>query len=99
MLRIHCPVCGVDGDETDFHYGGEAHIARPATHYPESVGDEPHRDYLFMRKNPKGLHFERWLCARGCGKWFHAARDTVTLEFRAYYGITEKAPELSGDAS
>ena len=41
------------------------------------------RDYLFMRRNPKGLHFERWRCDRGCGKWFHAARDTVTMEFKA----------------
>ncbi len=37
-----------------------------------------------MRRNPKGLHFERWRCDRGCGKWFHAARDTMTMEFKAY---------------
>ncbi len=41
---------------------------------------------------PKGLHFERWRCDRGCGKWFHAARDTVTMEFKAFYGITELPP-------
>jgi sarcosine oxidase, subunit delta len=99
MLVIHCPVCGVEGDETDFHYGGEAHIVRPATHDPESVTDEAQRDYLFIRKNPRGLHFERWMCARGCGKWFHAARDTMTLEFKAYYGITEKAPEIAGEST
>ena len=39
-----------------------------------------------------GLHFERWRCDRGCGKWFHAARDTVTMEFKAFYGITELPP-------
>ena len=50
------------------------------------------RDYLFIRHNPKGLHFERWRCDRGCGKWFHAARDTVTMEFKAFYGITELPP-------
>ncbi len=27
-------------------------------------------DYLFMRENPKGVHFERWRHAYGCGKWF-----------------------------
>ena len=92
MLTIRCPVCGVEGDETDFHYGHEAHIARPATGDPDNITDAMQRDYLFMRRNPKGLHFERWRCDRGCGKWFHAARDTMTMEFRAFYGITEKPP-------
>ena len=45
-----------------------------------------------MRKNPKGVHFERWRHQNGCGKWFHAARDTVTMEFKAFYGITELPP-------
>jgi sarcosine oxidase, subunit delta len=89
MLLVHCPVCGAEGDETDFHYGGEAHLRRPATHDPAHVSDAEQRDYLFMRRNPKGLHFERWRCDRGCGKWFHAVRDTVTMEFKATYGITE----------
>ena len=63
---------------------------RPAI--PDNISDEAQRDYLFMRRNPKGLHFERWRCDRGCGKWFHAARDTVTMEFKAFYGITELPP-------
>ncbi len=92
MLTIHCPVCGVEGDETDFHCGGQAHIARPATTDPHDITDEQQRDYLFMRFNPRGLHFERWRCDRGCGKWFHAARDTNSLNFKAYYGITELPP-------
>ena len=77
MLRIKCPVCSVEGEETDFHYGHEAHIARPATSDPDNISDAQQADYLFMRRNPKGLHFERWRCDRGCGKWFHAARDTI----------------------
>jgi sarcosine oxidase, subunit delta len=93
MLTLTCPICGVEGDETDFHCGGEAHIRRPSTHDPASVTDEQQRDYLFMRRNPKGLHFERWRCDRGCGKWFHAARDTVTQEFKAFYRATELPPK------
>ena len=58
---------------------------RPATTDPVNITDEQQRDYLFIRHNPKGLHFERWRCDRGCGKWFHAARDTVTMEFKAFY--------------
>lgn len=98
MLLITCPVCGVEGDETEFHAGGEAHIKRPATTDPENVSDEAQRDYLYMRKNPRGLHFERWMCARGCGKWFHAARDTVTMEFKAFYGARDPEPDLEAAA-
>ena len=86
MIVVTCPVCGIKGDETDFHYGGQAHVRRPATTDPVNITDEEQRDYLFIRHNPKGLHFERWRCDRGCGKWFHAARDTVTLDFKAFYG-------------
>ena len=57
MLIVHCPVCGAEGDETDFHYGGEAHIRRPATHDPANVSDAEQRDYLFMRRNPEGPAF------------------------------------------
>ncbi len=89
MLLVTCPVCNATGDETDFHFGGQAHVARPATTDPTNITDQQQRDYLFIRHNPKGLHFERLRCDRGCGKWFHAARDTVTLEFKAFYGITE----------
>lgn len=95
MLLIKCPVCGVEGDETEFSYGGEGHIARPASDDPNTVSDDEQRDYLFVRKNPAGVHFERWLCARGCGKWFHAARDTLTLEFKSYYAITDPLPSLA----
>ena len=93
MLLIRCPVCAVHGDETDFHCGGQAHIRRPASHDPDNISDEEQRDYLYIRINPRGLHFERWRCDRGCGKWFHAARDTRTMAFRAFYGITELPPK------
>ncbi len=29
MLLVHCPVCGAEGDETDFHGGGQAHVQPP----------------------------------------------------------------------
>ncbi len=99
MLVVTCPVCGAKGDETDFHWGGQAHVARPATADAGSITDSQQRDYLFVRHNPKGLHFERIRCDRGCGKWFHAARDTVTMEFKAFYGVTELPPaELQAQA-
>ncbi|MCG8447507.1 MAG: sarcosine oxidase subunit delta [Hyphomicrobiales bacterium] len=92
MLLLICPVCGAEGDETDFQYGGEAHIARPASSTPEAVSEADQYAYLHVRANPKGLHHEQWLCARGCGKWFNATRDTVTMEFKAFYKMGEKPP-------
>ena len=43
-------------------------------------------------ENPRGPHHERWRCDRGCGKWFNAIRDTLTMEFLATYGIREEPP-------
>jgi len=59
------------------------------------VSDDAQRDYLYVRKNPRGLHAERWLCERGCGKWFHALRDTVTMVISKTYLITDKMPSLT----
>ncbi|MEY3082880.1 MAG: hypothetical protein RJA94_2865, partial [Pseudomonadota bacterium] len=64
MLVVKCPVCGAEGDETDFHAAGQAHVRRPATTDPAHVTDEEQSNYLFIRINPKGLHFERWRCDR-----------------------------------
>ena len=90
MLTLQCPYCGVQADETELHAGGEAHLKR------ETVGstDNDFEDYLFMRENPKGVHFERWRHVYGCGKWFHAARDTMTLEvFGTYTAQTSTVPQ------
>jgi heterotetrameric sarcosine oxidase delta subunit len=50
-----------------------------------------------MRKNPKGLHNERWFHAHGCRRWFHVVRSTVSHEILKVYGITEPPPALDGD--
>ena len=47
---------------------------------------------MFSRKNPKGVHFERWRHAYGCGKWFLAARCTATLEVFGTYPAQTKEP-------
>ena len=54
MLLIYCPHCREHREEEEFSYGGEAHIARPLA--PESLTDEEWGDYLFFRKNPRGIH-------------------------------------------
>lgn len=88
MLMLHCPYCGVDVDETELTPGGAAHLTRFG---PES-NDDAFEAYLFLRDNPKGVHFERWRHSYGCGKWFIAARCTVTLEVFGTYKAQCKAP-------
>ena len=89
MLRIPCPWCGVR-DETEFHYGGQAHITRPERQ--EELADAEWADYLFMRDNPKGGFAERWVHEAGCRRWFNVQRHTVTHEILAVYRIGEPPP-------
>ena len=90
MLILECPNCGVMADETELSAGGEAHLKR----FGPGSSDEEFEGYLFHRANPKGVHFERWRHANGCGKWFHAARCTQTLEvFATYTAQTSTIPD------
>jgi sarcosine oxidase subunit delta len=88
VLLLTCPCCGVEAEETEFAAGGQAHLKRMG---PGS-SDADFRDYLFERTNPRGVHFERWRHAYGCGKWFHVARDTMTLEVFGSYPAQTTAP-------
>ena len=92
MLLIECPWCGPRA-EIEFSCGGEAHIARPAD--PGSLSDEAWADYLFMRKNIRGLHREQWNHSSGCRRWFNVERDTVTYRINAVYRMGQNAPEAS----
>ena len=90
MLILTCPYCGQKSEETEFHGGGEAHLKR----FGPGSSDEDFQEYLFVRENPKGVHFERWRHIYGCGKWFHAARCSVTLEvFGTYLAQTFEPPK------
>jgi sarcosine oxidase subunit delta len=83
MLLIHCPYCDKTLPELEFAYAGEAHIARPAD--PSALSDEEWRDYLFIRTNRRGLHFERWRHIHGCARFFNAVRETVSDRFLTTY--------------
>ena len=90
MLVFKCPYCGVEADETELNPGGEAHLKR----FGPGSSDEELEGYLFNRENAKGVHFERWRHVYGCGKWFHAARCTATLEvFGTYSAQTFEPPK------
>lgn len=93
MLLIHCPYCDEDLPELEFTYAGEAHITRPED--PSALSDEEWRDHLFIRSNPRGVHFERWRHTHGCARFFNAARDTVTDKFLLTYKPGK--PQPSGE--
>jgi sarcosine oxidase subunit delta len=91
MLLISCPNCG-PRSESEFSYGGEAHIARPEE--TEKLDDAAWADYVFMRANTKGVFLERWMHAHGCRRWFNVARDTVSYKILAIYEMGEEPPKL-----
>ncbi|MDX2204421.1 MAG: sarcosine oxidase subunit delta [Hyphomicrobiaceae bacterium] len=93
MLLIHCPYCDMARPETEFRYAGEAHIARPLD--PGAQSDAEWARYLYMRSNPKGLHFERWHHVHGCWRFFNAARDTVSDRILATYKAGEARPDVA----
>ncbi|MFB2531167.1 sarcosine oxidase subunit delta [Paracoccus sp. p4-l81] len=88
MLVLTCPYCGVKACETELTPGGEAHLKR----FGPGSSDADFESYMFDRANPRGLHFERWRHSYGCGKWFLAARDTVTLQVFGTYPAQTSAP-------
>ena len=92
MLLIHCPHCG-PRDETEFHYGGQAHVPYPED--PHALSDEEWAQYLFYRDNDRGAYAERWSHSAGCRKWFNAVRDTVTYEFTSIYPMGTPRPDTT----
>lgn len=95
MLHIYCPYCAEYREEEEFHPKGEAHIIRPED--PEACTDEEWGDYLFFRKNPKGIHHERWVHAAGCRKFFNVTRDTVSYEILEVYK-TGELPSVTAES-
>ena len=93
MLLIACPYCG-ERPEIEFSYGGQAHLARPAD--AGALSDQEWADYLYMRRNRKGVHAERWYHVHGCGRFFNALRDTTTDHFLATYRVGEAPPATQG---
>ena len=96
MLLIYCPYCQEERSELEFRGAGDAHIARPTD--IASISDEAFEEYFFLRDNPKGLIFERWRHMHGCGRFFNAARDTISDKFIKTYKAGEPKPEIGAAA-
>ena len=91
MFLIHCPWCGAR-DQSEFSCHGEAHIVRPPN--PEQLSEPAWGDYVFFRKNPKGIHHERWVHSHGCRRWFNVVRDTRNDRIHATYQPGDPIPEV-----
>lgn len=96
MLLIRCPYCEKDLPEVEFRHAGEAHLVRPSN--ITEISDEEFEAYFFLRQNPKGIVFERWRHIHGCGRFFNAARDTVSDKFLTTYKAGEPKPALGESA-
>jgi heterotetrameric sarcosine oxidase delta subunit len=92
MMLINCPWCG-PRDETEFRYGGQAHVPYPSD--PHALSDEQWAHYLFFRENPKGQFAERWCHTASCRRWFNVIRDTAAHRILATYRIG--GPAIRGD--
>ncbi|THJ66545.1 sarcosine oxidase subunit delta family protein [Arthrobacter echini] len=94
MLLISCPNCGAR-DETEFHYGGQAHVPYPEN--PDELTDREWAEFLFYRDNTRGSFAERWLHSTGCRQWFNMLRDTVTYDIQAVYPMGAPQPTVDPD--
>jgi sarcosine oxidase, subunit delta len=74
MLILECSYSGVHAEETELTPGYAAHLKR----FGSGASDDDFNSYMFARKNPKGVHFELWRHAYGCGKWFIASQNKIT---------------------
>ena len=90
MLLITCPWCG-PREELEFRCGGQGHLTRVTD---AAASDAEFARYFYMRKNPKGWHYERWNHVNGCRRWFGALRHTVTHAIAATYKPGEKPPPI-----
>ena len=93
MLLIHCPYCEEERPELEFRGSGEAHIARPNN--MADISDEDFEKFFFIRDNEKGIVFERWRHIHGCGRFFNAARHSVSDKFIMTYKAGMAKPKLT----
>jgi len=90
MLLIPCPICG-ERPEIEFTYGGEAGIARPTQ--PAALNDDEWGEFLYLRRNPRGMHGERWRHVNGCGRFFNVWRNTETDHFHGSWKPGQEPPD------
>ncbi len=87
MFVIQCPHCLEAREEEEFSYAGEAFVARPLS--PEDESEERWGNYLFMKRNPKGWHWEMWSHQAACRKLFVLKRNTANHAIAGAFTLAE----------
>ncbi len=95
MFVIRCPHCCEVREEEEFSYSGEAFVARPSA--PEIESDENWGDYLFMKRNVKGWHWEMWGHSSGCRKFFVVKRNTANHSIGGAWSLIEARKEYDAE--
>ena len=90
MFQITCPHCGAR-DASEFTYGGDATVERPEG----SEDPKAWMDYVYLRDNPRGAHWEYWHNVSGCRKWLKVERDTLSHEVTRVLSADQKTPARS----
>jgi sarcosine oxidase subunit delta len=78
-MRLSCPICG-ERDQSEFVYRGDATLKRPDPAAPGA--QRAFYEFVHLRSNPAGWHFEHWYHEFGCRSWIVVERNTVTHEVR-----------------
>ncbi len=72
MLRIPCPYCGCAMRPSSSSAGPRTSLG------PDSRSDDRTWTRLSVHaREPRGIHYERWLHAFGCGRWFNVRKGRV----------------------
>lgn len=79
MLEINCPYCGKRA-QTEFTYVGDASLVRPKFH---TDAQRDWFEFVYLRKNPLGLHDELWQHSAGCRQHIKIRRNLITHEIVA----------------
>jgi sarcosine oxidase subunit delta len=85
---VRCPHCDLRPKE-EFTVRGDAAPVRPEA----GADQEAWFDYVFIRKNPKGVTREYWQHVGGCRRWLVVERDVVS---HAVLSVTDARAAKAG---
>ena len=99
MLQLFCPHCGEHREEEEFHYKGQAHIARPTD--PDGCSDQEWGEYLYFRKKPREVFITRSGYTRRVAANFSMSLETlaVTKYLNPILSVNSRARRRDGEWS
>ena len=77
-MIIKHPLLG-ERDSSEFTYLGDAALLNRPDWQSKNAHSDFH-DYMYLRKNPAGIHRELWFHEHGDRSWLIVTRNTITHE-------------------